>query len=92
MRASRAIIHLDNLKANIVELKRLIDNKTKMCMPVKADAYGHGAVECAKTAVENGVYCLSVATVDEGVELRKAGIKCPILIFSLASPEEMVTL
>lgn len=49
---------------------------------VKADAYGHGAVEVSKTALNAGASYLGVATVDEGVELRKANISAPILIFS----------
>ena len=92
MRATRAIIHLENLEHNIREIKNLIDKNTKICMPVKADAYGHGAVEIAKRAVKCGIYCLAVATVDEGVELRKAGLKCPILLFSLPCPDEFLTL
>mgnify|MGYP002852519812 CR=1 FL=1 len=92
MRATRAIIHLENLEHNISEIRNLIDKNKKICMPVKADGYGHGAVEIARRAVKCGVSCLAVATVDEGIELRKAGIKCPILIFSLPSMEELISL
>ena len=60
-----------------------------MCVAVKADAYGHGAVACAKAAVSCGVDFLAVATVDEGIELRRAGIKTPILMLSICSPEEI---
>ncbi|MGP1588029.1 MAG: alanine racemase [Treponemataceae bacterium] len=89
MRATKAIIHLENLKHNIFEVKKLINADTKLCMPVKADAYGHGAVEVAKIAIQSGIYCLAVATVDEGIELRKAGIDCPILLFTLPCFEEI---
>jgi alanine racemase len=58
-------------------------------MPVKADAYGHGASEIAKTSLEAGVYCLGVATVTEGMELRKGGITAPILLFSQPHPDEI---
>ena len=89
MRATRAIIHLDNLKKNIRAIKSLCEEKTKLCIPVKADAYGHGAVPCAKAAIEAGADVLAVATVDEGIELRQNGITLPLLLFSLCSKEEM---
>ncbi len=48
---------------------------------VKANGYGHGHVEVAKTAIEGGATSLGVATIEEGVALRKAGIAAPILVF-----------
>lgn len=89
MRATRALIHLDNLKGNIIEIKKSLKPETKICVAVKADAYGHGAVPCAKAAVEAGADYLSVATCGEGLELRNAGIISPILMLSLCSPEEV---
>ena len=78
---TRAIIHLDHLLGNINEIKHRIGG-CKICAVVKADAYGHGAPEIARAAVNAGVYCLGVATTPEGVELRKNGITAPILLFS----------
>ena len=49
---------------------------------VKADAYGHGAIEASKVFIEEGVSYLAVAFVNEGIELREAGIKTPILVFA----------
>ena len=49
---------------------------------VKADAYGHGAVEVSRAAVSAGVDMLGVATLQEGIELRQAGIAAPVLILS----------
>jgi alanine racemase len=93
MRATKAIIHLDNLTHNIEVVKQHIvrvDKTTpRICMPVKADAYGHGAIPIAEAALAAGVSCLAVATVDEGVELRDAGIKAPVLLFSEALPAEL---
>ena len=89
MRCTKAIIHLDNLKSNIINIRKFIKPATKMCVAVKADAYGHGAVDCAKAAAECGVEFMAVATVDEGVELRNAGIKANILLLSLCCPEEV---
>lgn len=91
MRSTRAIIHLENFMHNINAIRAFTKPGTKMCIPVKADAYGHGSVECARAALECGVEYLAVAAVDEGVELRENGIKAPILLFSLCDPEEIKT-
>ena len=89
MRSTRAIIHLENLRFNIRTLKTTLDPQTKICMAVKADAYGHGAVAVSKVARDEGINSLGVATVEEGRELREAGFDCPILLFSLPGPEEL---
>ncbi len=89
MRATRAIIHLENLQYNIAQIRKIIPAGTKMCIPVKADAYGHGALKTAVAAIRAGVSCLAVATVQEGIELREAGIVAPILSLSLPIPEEI---
>ncbi len=86
-----ARIYLDNFAHNLKEIKNCAQNK-KICIAVKANAYGHGAVSIAKKAVELGVEYLSVATVEEGVELRKAGIIEPILLLSLCHYSEIDTL
>jgi alanine racemase len=57
-------------------------------VPVKAGAYGHGAVRIARTALAAGASHLAVAAVSEGVELREEGIDAPILLLSQALPEE----
>lgn len=92
MRATFARIHLENLKYNLEYIRSKMNPNSKMCVAVKADAYGHGAVECARTALEAGVQFLAVATVAEGVELRQGGIKGGILVLSLCQQEEMETL
>lgn len=89
MRATKTVIHLENFKENIRNVRSFTKAGTKICVPVKADAYGHGAVECAKSALEVGADFLAVATVDEAVELRDNGIESPILLFSLCSPMEV---
>jgi len=80
LRPTKAEINLNNLAHNVKELKKLSKSKHFMAV-VKADGYGHGAVATAKTTLENGADSLGVATVQEGIELREAGIKAPILIF-----------
>ena len=61
-------------------------------MPVKADAYGHGALLIAKTAIASGAEYLAVSTVNEGKELRDGGIVSPIIIFCIVMPEEIDSL
>ena len=63
-------------------------HRARICLAVKAAAYGHGAVPVARAALQAGVSAFGVATVAEGVELRAAGITAPILLFSLPLPEE----
>lgn len=89
MRATKAIIHLENLEANIMEVKKLIAKHVKICIPVKADAYGHGAVQVAIAAIKAGANALAVASVPEGIELRDAGIVAPIISLSLPTLEEI---
>jgi alanine racemase len=60
-----------------------------LCVPVKADAYGHGAVQCALAAVESGADFVGVATIHEGAELRDAGIGAPVLLFGPPMPDEI---
>ncbi|MGP1490511.1 MAG: alanine racemase [Treponema sp.] len=89
MRATKAIIHLDNLEYNIKQIKQRLAPHTKICLPVKADAYGHGAVRTAIAAIRAGVSYLAVASVQEGIELREAGIVAPIISLSLPILEEI---
>jgi alanine racemase len=75
-------IDLDALVHNIAEVRRLVGEELGVLFVVKADAYGHGAVEVSRVAVRSGVDMLGVATLQEGIELRQAGIDAPILILS----------
>ncbi len=77
-------IDLGAIRHNTSEVKRRLRPGCRLMAVVKADAYGHGAVQCAKASLNAGAEWLGVATVDEGVELRQAGITQPILI--LAEP------
>jgi len=81
------------LAHNIREFRRLIGPKRKFLAVVKANAYGHGILEVAGIAVDEGVDWLGVDSVDEGATLRRAGIGVPILVLGyapLASLEEAV--
>lgn len=82
-------IDLDAFKWNIDRVREKISDDVKIMLVVKADAYGHGAVHISKCAAEYGVDMLGVATTDEGVQLRKAGIGLPILITSPILEDEI---
>ncbi len=75
----RADISLDAIRGNILAGKKLLPEGTKTMAVVKADAYGHGAVVVARN-IEDIVDEFAVAVLEEGLELRQAGIKKPILI------------
>ncbi len=87
-----AEIYIKNFEDNVRAIKKFVRPGVKICCSVKADAYGHGAVPCAKAAVRCGADFLAVATVGEGIELREAKIKAPILLLSYCSPSEMADL
>jgi len=82
-------INLENFRHNLNELKRLLLPGQEFLQIVKADAYGHGAFEIAKTALEEGAVYLGVANPEEGKLLRLQGIKAPILVLSPALKEEI---
>ncbi len=84
-----AEINLDHLAHNMGEVKRVIKEGTLACAVIKADGYGHGAVEIAKTLQGAGADRFAVATLTEAVELRNAGITLPIMILGY-TPDEQV--
>ncbi len=86
---THARIHLDNIRFNIEGIRQAVGPQRKILIAVKANAYGHGAVEVSRMAERIGVDWLGVATVPEGMQLRQAGIRLPVLKFSPAFPEEM---
>ncbi len=73
-------INLSRLADNIERIKNSLPADKKILAVIKADAYGHGATMCAPILAASGVYTLGVASVDEGLDLRKAKIKLPILV------------
>ena len=78
-RPTWAEIHLDNLAFNFQSVKSFVGENVKYMAVVKADAYGHNSVECAKKLERAGIDWFGVALPEEGVELRKAGIRKLIL-------------
>ncbi len=75
-----AEIDLDAIAHNVRELRRITRPTADLIAVVKADGYGHGAEAVARTALANGAQMLAVARIAEGVQLRRAGLKAPILV------------
>jgi len=88
----RAWVEIDQaaLAHNVRQLKKLLASKTQLMAVVKADAYGHGATMVARTALDAGAGGLCVATVQEGIQLREAGIEAPILLLGATNTPEQV--
>lgn len=80
-------IDLPSIAHNIRELRRLLEPQTQLMAVVKANAYGHGALEVSQVAVNSGADWLGVAVLDEAVVLRNFGVEVPILILGY-TPEE----
>lgn len=81
VRPTYAEIDLGSVASNVRSIGDLI-SPSMLCAVVKADAYGHGDVPVAITALESGASWLAVAVVEEGIRLREAGIDAPILLLS----------
>ncbi|MBM6616046.1 alanine racemase [Desemzia sp. RIT804] len=81
-----AIVDKDAIRWNIVQEKKRLTDEALLYAVVKADGYGHGAVEVAKAAKEAGVDGFCVALLDEAVELREAEINESILILGVVDP------
>ncbi|HOI73777.1 MAG TPA: alanine racemase [Syntrophales bacterium] len=82
-------VDLDSFSRNWEELKRLVGPDVRIMQVVKADAYGHGALELSSVALRNGAWALGVANADEGVQLRASGIAAPIVILSPSPDSEI---
>ena len=87
LRRTWAEIDLDALAHNYQQARRLIGPKTKYLGVVKADAYGHGAVQVSRKLEALGADYLAVSSLDEARELRHGGIRMPILILGHTPPE-----
>jgi alanine racemase len=74
-----AEVDLEAIRDNVRQVARLVSSRTAVMAVVKANGYGHGAVPTAQAALDGGATWLGVASVQEGLELRAAGIEAPIL-------------
>lgn len=82
-----AEIDLDAIEHNVKAFKRHVGAGVKLFAVVKANAYGHGAVPVARAALQAGAEMLAVHRMIEGVELRRAGVKAPVLIMGSTPPD-----
>lgn len=88
MRATRAVVDLDAIRHNISGIRERIGARRGLMAVVKADGYGHGALEVSRVALSSGADCLAVAIPEEGQALRKGEVECPVLVFGLIQPRE----
>ena len=86
---THAIVHLQNIRENLLNIREKVGPNRKILIAVKANGYGHGAVRVSQMAEKIGIEWLGVATVPEAIQLRQAGLKMPILKFSPVFPEEV---
>jgi alanine racemase len=83
-------IDLDRLAGNVAAIRAALPGAVTVEVVVKADAYGHGAVPVAHAALAAGARGLCVATLDEALELRRAGVSAPILVLFQVPPDGAV--
>ena len=82
-------VDLDAFAANLRAIKTRAGAACGILLVVKADAYGHGAVEMVRAAEAEGVAALGVATLHEGIQIRQAGCRLPIIVLSPLLPSEI---
>jgi len=84
-----AEIDITALKSNVRRTRGIVGKDIKILLTIKADAYGHGSRFVARAAVSAGVDVLGVATLHEGIELRNADVRVPIVILSPSLKSEI---
>ena len=87
-RPAWAEVDLDAIRHNVAALIA-VAAPAAVCAVVKADGYGHGAVPVARAALDAGAVCLAVAVVEEGADLRRAGVDAPVLLLAEPPVEAM---
>ncbi len=83
-------VNLDNLEHNYKEIRRIVRKETVVMPVIKANGYGHGSIELARLYLGIGAERLAVSLLNEGIELRRAGIDCPILIMNYTPDYQMI--
>ncbi|MBN1903006.1 alanine racemase [Candidatus Sumerlaeota bacterium] len=91
-RPTVALVSLSAVRDNIKAIREKIGQDCRVMAVVKADAYGHGMIPVAKSALEAGAAWLGIATVDEAVSLRESGFRAPVLLLGPSFPEDAETL
>lgn len=92
MRPTYAEIDLSAIRHNMKQIRSKVTLTTNIMAVVKADAYGHGALEITKAVIAAGATSLAVAISEEGIELRQGGVTLPIIILGLTTPEQFPAL
>lgn len=89
--AERAVARVDlgAVERNCARLRSELPPDGRLCAVVKADGYGHGAAECARAALRGGAGWLAVATAEEAVELREAGLDARLLVMGALTAAEL---
>ena len=88
-RNTLAEVNLEAFRHNLRIVKHLAGSNATTMAIIKADAYGHGAVPCARAALKEGINYFGVGIIQEGIELRENGVSSPILILGGISPDEI---
>jgi len=88
MRGARVEVDLRAIADNVAVLAKRAGSNSALLAVVKANAYGHGAIEVAQAALEAGAQWLAVATLSEGEAVRHAGILAPMLVLGHVRPDE----
>jgi alanine racemase len=84
-----ARVNLAAIERNVARLRSELTGNQALCAVVKANGYGHGALQAAQAALAGGASWLAVATAEEAMELRRGGIEAPILVMGAVSSEEL---
>jgi alanine racemase len=82
-------VNVEHIASNVKAIQKHLPSDVEIIAVVKANAYGHGAVEVAKAAINAGAKTLAVAILDEALELRKGDITSPILVLGWTRPEDV---
>jgi alanine racemase len=82
-------VNISHIASNIKAIKEHLPTGVDIMAVVKANAYGHGALEVAEAAINAGAKSLAVAILDEALELRANGVTCPILVLGWSRPEDV---
>jgi alanine racemase len=90
-RPTQAVVDLAAIRHNLALVRRIVGPTTKLLVAVKADAYGHGAVPVARICTQSGVDLLGIATVEEGIALREADLRLPLVLLGNILPGEAAT-
>lgn len=88
-RPTRVEINLDCIRHNYNAFQKWVGDHTVVMPVIKANAYGHGAIAVANAVIEKGAKYLAVATLEEAIELRMAGIDIPVLVFGFVPKDAL---